>query len=94
MSTDEINVIEKERQALLGHLKSAETALRAGMHTHGFGSTACAHMERALAHISEASIAINEPKHMRSVRQLVEDLNRIQDMIDDCHRRQHRSTRI
>ena len=60
MNSDELKAIESQRQALLGQLTVAETALRAGLHTHGFGSTARAHMERALAHIQEAYIAINE----------------------------------
>jgi hypothetical protein len=95
MSADEINAIEGERQALLGRLKAAESALRAGTHTHGFGCTARAHIERALAHISEAYIAINEPtKHTRSVLQLVDDINRIQQVTDECQRRQHKSQRI
>ena len=94
MSADELNAIEGQRQALLGQLKAAEAALRAGMHTHGFGSTARAHMERALAHISEAYIALTEPKQARSVHQFVDDLNRIQQVTDDFKRRQHRSQRV
>ena len=95
MSADELNAIESQRQSLLGQLKAAEAALRAGMHTHGFGCTARAHMERALAHICEAYVAINEPtKHLRSVDQLVDDLNRIAQVTDDCKRRQHNSQRV
>jgi hypothetical protein len=95
MSADEINTIENHRQLLLGQLKAAESALRAGMHIHGFGSTARAHMERALAHICEAYVVINEPtKHMRSVDQLVDDLNRIAQVTEDCKRRQHNSQRV
>lgn len=94
MSADELNVIEGQRQALLGQLKTAEAALRAGMHTHGFGSAARAHMERALAHISESYIALTEPKQVRSVHQLVDDLQRIQQVTDDFKRRQHNSQRV
>jgi DNA-binding transcriptional regulator PaaX len=94
MSAEEHNAIESQWQALLGQLKAAEAALRAGMHTHGFGSIARAHMERALAHISEAHIALNEPKHARSVHQLVDDLNRIQQVTDGIKRRQHNSPRV
>ena len=94
MSADEINAIEGQRQGLLGQLKAAEAALRTGLHTHGFGSNAHAHMERALAHIAEACIALNEPKQARSVHQLVDDINRIQQVMDDCNRRQHKSQRI
>jgi hypothetical protein len=94
MSADELNAIESQLQSLLGQLKAAEAALRAGMHTHGFGCTSRAHMERALAHIAESYIALTEPKHARSVHQLVDDLNRITQVTDDCQRRQHKSHRV
>jgi hypothetical protein len=95
MSADEIKAIEGEFQALLGQLKAAESGLRSGLHTNGFGSTARAHMERALAHISEAYIAINEPtSNTRTVQQLVDDLNRIQQVTDDFKRRQHKSHHV
>jgi hypothetical protein len=88
MNTAEIQAIESQRQALLGQLTAAETALRNGLHnTHGFGETARAHMERARAHICEACIAINESKSIRTVPQLVDDLNRIQQVMDDVQRR-------
>ena len=94
MSANEHNAIESQLQGLLGQLKAAESALRAGMHTHGFGCTARAHMERALAHIAESYIALTEPKNTRSVHQLVDDLNRIAQVTDDCKRRQHNSQRV
>jgi hypothetical protein len=83
MNSDNIKVIESQRQALLGQLKAAEAALRSGLHTHGFGSTARTHMERALAHIQEAWIAINEMRGVRSVPQLVDDLNRIEQACNE-----------
>jgi len=43
MSANDHNAIESQLQGLLGQLKAAEAALRAGMHTHGFGCTARAH---------------------------------------------------
>ena len=94
MSANEHNAIESQLQGLLGQLKAAQSALRAGMHTHGFGCTARAHMERALAHIAESYIALTEPKNTRSVNQLVDDLNRIAQVTDDCKRRQHNSQRV
>jgi hypothetical protein len=94
MSAEELNAIESQRQSLLGQLKSAEAALRAGMHTHGFGCATRAHMERALAHISESYIALTEPKQARTVCQLVDDLNRIAQVTDDFKRRQHNSQRV
>ncbi len=87
MNADDLKAIENQRQALLGQLTAAETALRAGLHnTRGFGETARAHMERAMAHIHEAYIAINESKSVRSVPQLVDDLNRIQQVMDAATR--------
>ena len=88
MNPGELQAIESQRQALLGQLTAAEAALRTGLHTHGFGSTAREHMERARAHIQEAYIAINETKSVRSVQQLVNDLNRIQQVMEDARRGQ------
>jgi hypothetical protein len=84
MNPGDLEAIESKRQALLGQLRTAEAALRTGLYAHGFGSTARAHMERALAHICEAYIAINEGKSVRTVEQLVADLNRIQQVMDDA----------
>lgn len=88
MST-ELQQIEAQRQALLTQLRTAEESIRAGLrHTHGFGSAARAHMERAQAHINEACISINETKAVRSVAQLVDDLTRVEQVIDQVKRRQ------
>lgn len=88
MNSDNLNSIESQRQALLGQLTAAETALRAGLNnTRGFGDIARAHLERARAHIQEAYIAINEAKSVRTVQQLVDDLNRVQQGMDDVQRR-------
>jgi hypothetical protein len=86
MNAADLNVVEAKRQELLGQLKAAESALRSGLHTNGFGNTARAHMERALAHICEAYVAINEARQARTVQQLVEDLTRIQQVMDDATR--------
>ncbi len=86
MNADDIKMVEAKRQELLGQLQAAEAAVRSGLHTNGFGSTARAHMERALAHIQEAYVAINEARQVRTVQQLVEDLNRIQQVMDDAQR--------
>jgi len=83
----ELQIIEAKRQALLGQLRTAEAAVRAGLHVHGFGDTARVHLERAMAHINEAYIAIHETKSVRTVPQLVDDLNRIQQLMDDVQRR-------
>lgn len=83
MDAEQIKNIENQRQALIGKLQSAETALRGGLHIPGFGNTAQSHMERALAHVHEAYIAINEMRSVRSVAQLTEDLNRIEQACDE-----------
>ena len=41
---------------------------------------------RALAHIGEAYLAINEGKAVRSVQQLVDDLIRVEQVIEDARR--------
>jgi hypothetical protein len=87
MNTGEIQAIEAKRQALLGQLRTAEAAVRASLFAHGFGNAAREHLQRAMAHIMEAYVAINEGKGVRTVPQLVEDLNRIQQVMDDVQRR-------
>ena len=86
MNADEFKMVEAKRQELLGQLKAAEFALRGGLHAHGFGNIARAHMERAMAHICEAYIAINEVNRARTVEQLANDLVRIQQVMDDATR--------
>jgi uncharacterized membrane protein YccC len=80
MNPADLSIIEGRRQALLGQLRSAEASLRASLRARGFGSIAHEHLERALAHLQEAYIAINETKAVRSVPQLVEDLTRIEQV--------------
>ena len=53
-------VVELLRRTLLGQLQTAEVNLRAGLHQHGLDAIVRAHLERALAHIREAYIAVNE----------------------------------
>lgn len=84
MNTEELKAIESRRQSLLEKLTMAENALRGNLHVHGFGHTSHEHMERALAHIREAYVAINEAGHARSVQQLVNDLVRIQQVMDEA----------
>jgi hypothetical protein len=87
MNFENLNAAEVRRQGLLGQLKTAEAALRGGLHAHGFSSLARAHMERAMAHLCEACVAINEINRARAVQQLVDDLTRIQQAMDDARRR-------
>jgi len=84
MNSEDLKAIENQRQALLGQLTAAEAALHTGLQTQGFGSNARAHMERALAHIQEASVALNEINRARTVGQLVNDLVRMQQVMDQA----------
>jgi len=86
MNAEELKMIEIQRQKLLTQLNAAESALRSNLHTQGFGSTAHAHMERALAHVREAYVALNEVGHARTVQQLVNDLVRVQQVMDAATR--------
>ena len=88
MNPGDLQTIEAKRQELLGQIRTAEAAVRAGLHTHGFGNAAREHLERAMAHIQEAYIAINEAKAVRTVSQLVDDLNRIQQVMNQ-HKTHH-----
>lgn len=91
MNPADLQDIEAQRQALLNQLRTAEGCLRNGIHSsQGFGSTARAHLERAQAHLAEACIAINEMKAVRSVTQLVDDLTRVQQVMEQVKRRQSR----
>ena len=78
---------DAERQALLAQLQAAEQNLRAGLHAHGLDRTARAHLERARAHLTEAYIAINEVKSVRSVAQLVNDLIGVEAVIQQMQNR-------
>ena len=82
MKPEELKAIDSQRQMLLEQLTVAEAAVRRGLEAHGFGSTAQAHMERALAHILEARLAINEINRARSVEQLVNDLVHVRQVMD------------
>jgi len=83
MNSGELSMVEGKRQALLGQLKAAEASLRSGLDVHGFGNIARAHLERALAHIQEARIAINEVNRARTVQQLVDDIVRIEQACNE-----------
>jgi len=85
----DLQAIEAKRQELLGQIRTAEAAMRTGLHITGFGNAAREHLERAMAHIQEAYIAINETKAVRTVSQLVDDLNRIQQVMN-----QHKTHRV
>jgi hypothetical protein len=87
MNSEELKASEGQRQGLLCQLRTSEFALRRGLLTHSVSGSAHAHMERALAHIREAYVAISEARAVRSVAQLVDDLNRVEQACNEL--RQH-----
>jgi hypothetical protein len=85
MNSGALSLLEMRRQTLLGQLHTADVNLRAGLHQHGLDAIVSAHLERALAHIREASIAVNERTKIRSVQELFDQLSRIeQKQADLC----------
>ena len=80
MNAGSLNRLELLRRALLGQLQTADANLRSGLHQHGMDALVRAHLERALAHIREATIAVNEQTKIRSVQELADQLTRIEQM--------------
>ncbi len=83
MNTGGLDVVELLRRTLLGQLQTAEVNLRAGLHQHGLDVIVRAHLERALAHIREACIAVNEQTRVRTVQELADQLTRVEQMQAD-----------
>ncbi len=83
MNAGALNRLELLRRTLLGQLQTADANLRSGLHQHGMDAVVRAHLERALAHIREATIAVNEQTKIRSVQELTEQLARIEQMQAD-----------
>ena len=88
MNTGGFDVVELRRRALLGQLQTAEVNLRAGLHQHGMDAVVRAHLERALAHIREAYIAVNEQTRVRTVQELADQLTRVEQMQADLRAQQ------
>ena len=83
MNAGALNRLELLRRTLLGQLQTADVNLRAGLHQHGMDAIVRAHLERALTHIREASIAVNEQTKVRTVQELADQLTRIEQMQAD-----------
>jgi len=83
MTPPEANNREAQRQVLLGQLSAAEGALRANLDLNCANVTARVHMQRALAHIQEAIVAVNGVRRARTVWQLVEDLTKCKRNLDE-----------
>ena len=88
MKAGALNHLELARQTLLGNLHTAEVNLRAGLHQHGLDAIVRAHLERALAHIREASIAVDEQTKVRTVQELADLLARVEQMQADLRAQQ------
>ena len=83
MNAVTLNRLELLRRTLLGQLQTADANLRSGLHQHGMDAVVRAHLERALAHIREATVAVNEQAKIRSVQELADQLARIEQMQAD-----------
>ncbi len=88
MNSNGLNVVELRRRALLDQFQTAEVNLRAGLHQHGMDAVVRAHLDRALAHIREAYIAVNEQTKVRTVQELADQLSRIEQMQADLRTQQ------
>ena len=88
MNASALNRLELARQTLLGQLQTADFNLLAGLHQHGMDAIVRAHLERALAHIREACIAVNEQSKVRTVQELADQLTRIEQMQADLRAEQ------
>ena len=88
MNSGTLSRLELRRQTLLGQLHTADVNLRAGLHQHGLDAIVRAHLERALAHIREACIAVNEQSKVRTVQELADQLTRIEQMQADLRAEQ------
>ena len=88
MNAGALNRLERLRRTLLGQLQTADVNLRAGLHQHGMDAIVRAHLERALAHIREAYIAVNERAKIRTVQELADQLSRIGQIQADLRAQQ------
>ncbi len=69
------------KQAILSKLNLAESALQSNLHRHDLDPTARDHMQRAISHVCEAYVAINECGRARTIDQLLEDLRQADQII-------------
>ncbi len=69
-------------------LNDAEAAFREVLHRHDLDPAARLHLERAVSHTCEAVIAVNEPGHARTVRQLASDMDKVKALVDRLREQQ------
>lgn len=87
-----LSLRERERRALLSNLNEAERALRQNLHQHGLDKDAREHMERALSHVREGYIAVNEPGRARTVGQLTEDITKGHNLLSRLFQQQRNAS--
>ena len=80
--TRPLTIREREHRLQLDNLNTAQRALRRILHLHGVDTVARQHIDRALNHVREACIAVNEPGHARNVPKLVEDLAKVERLME------------
>jgi hypothetical protein len=78
---------------ILELLDNAESALRENLHRHDLEPSARAHMERAVNHVREAYVATNEQGKARTVHRLVDDLEKVERLMEKVGRRQTRNVK-
>jgi len=88
MNPGEASNLDSHRYVLLARLQAAEGSLRASLHQHGTDALVRAHLERALAHIREAHIAVSEQTKIHTVQELADQLARIEQMREDLRAQQ------
>ena len=88
MNPAEASTLDSQRYVLLARLQAADSSLRASLHQHGTDALVRAHLERALAHIREAHIAVRERIQIRTVLELTDQLARIEQMREDLRAQQ------
>ena len=89
-----LTIRERERRQLLANLDVAEKALRGNLHLHGLDPTAREHMERALSHVHEGYIAVNEPGRARTIAQFISDLTKAGQLTQKLASRQNHGSVI
>jgi hypothetical protein len=88
MNPGEASTLDSRRYVLLARLRTADGSLRASLHQHDTDALVRAHLERALAHIREAHIAVRERTQIRTVQELADQLTRIEQMQADLRAEQ------
>ncbi|MBL9127704.1 MAG: hypothetical protein JNL97_08655 [Verrucomicrobiales bacterium] len=68
---------DREREQHRALLGAAERALRGILHSHLLEPKLRAHAERAIAHVAESQVALDDPEGARTVEVLGEHLGKV-----------------